>query len=558
MGVCLTLQGILTFKLTHVVCRYRVWRTSYDSISVQKNSKEAFRRLWQISHNEESGDSPGNTDGCNPDESHGVRSAVGDNAASPLEIAESNSTSGTIYDRMVARAQTKACGLMLSRLDAGLAPEPHSHFPDHSENCSCPRCRAAASLLEGRLKYSNTQAKNVLHHEQCITPFELALVMLYVHSIDKADQKSLSHGLAFEDADKRFIAALEVVETMMKLDDERARRQSKKPREGKTGKVGKAEVAVTSQTNADAGNPSISAIRKQSFVGTRASNGSRRATVIASHHEEAPVDKQQSPVNEDAEESKQKDEEEIERLRMLQCKKASHECQSVSEVHLKYYSSSIIKGAVLCTVFCAIIVFVSIWMAASPSIELSVWQSSMHDSFTTIDSHSTIYDFDNLDGCLKWLSSNITAPFPENAFTRQLGSAHLRVLRVNSQTQTCSGSDGLLCIPTLDLSQRLGKAGNELPTDMYSSDPPTFSVPGHTSSFVYSDIVAPSTCGKLYCFDGSGYTFKADTTAALAAATRSNIFDANVRAIILTFAVYSPSLQSLYKGESENEILFAQ
>ena len=192
-------------------------------------------------------------------------------------------------------------------------------------------------------------------------------------------------------------------------------------------------------------------------------------------------------------------------------------------------------------------------MAASPSIELSVWQSSMHDSFTTIDPHSTIYDFDDLDGCLKWLSSNITAPFPENAFTRQLGSAHLRVLRVNSQTQTCSGLDGLLCIPTLDLSQRLGKAGNELPDDMYSSDPPTFSVPGHTSSFVYSNIVAPSTCGKLYCFDGSGYTFKADTTAALAAATRSAIFDANVRAIILTFAVYSPSLQSLYKGESASE-----
>ena len=328
----------------------------------------------------------------------------------------------------------------------------------------------------------------------------------------------------------------------MKLDDERARRQSKKPSEGKAGRVGKAEVVDASKPNANASTASDSATASNSATG----RSTRRQTVVMA---ESSSDKH-SHANE---ESKQKDEEEIERLRILQCKAASHECQSVSEVHFKYYSSSIIKGAVACTVFCAIIVFVSIWMAASPSIELSVWQSSMHDSFTTIDPHSTIYDFDDLDGCLKWLSSNITAPFPESAFTRQLSSVHLRVLRVNSQTQTCSGSDGLLCIPTLDLSQRLGKAGNELSDDMYSSDPPTFSVPGHTSSFVYSNIVAPSTCGKLYCFDGSGYTFKADTNAALAAATRSAIFDANVRAIILTFAVYSPSLQSLYKGESEND-----
>ena len=579
-------------KLTrpHCVCRYRVWRTMYDSISVQNDSKEAFRRLWQSSSLY---DTIGGVDGGDASEQIPE--------GSPLDLAESNSNSGTVYDRMVARAQTKACGFMLACFESGAKTEPHSHFPDHSESCNCFQCRDAVSLFEYRLRYSNTLGpaqKNAEqppaqgtstpsdatasstdtapapHESECITPFELALIMLYVHSVDKADQKSLSSGLACEEASKRFIAALEVVETIMKLDDERAHRQGKKPiKHADVAEKNNKNVASMpirceggnptqtggnpTQTNIDASNTSSQSVRRASTAplnrrnstarrgSTFALSGRKRSVVVRDEDEKIG----QSIDKEEDEDYSKKIDDEIEQLRLQQCNKASRECVSVSEVHRKYYSSSIIKGAVACSVFCAIIVFVSLWMATSPSIELSVWQSSLHDSFTDPKGHgSNVYDFDDMDSCLRWLSSNVTAPYPENAFTRQLGSAQLRVVRVNSQTQTCQGSDGLTCIPTLDLSSKLA-GGNMLSDDMYSSEPLTFSVPGHALSFTYSQTAAPLKCGKLYCFNGRGYTFQANTPAALAAATRSRIFDANVRALILTFALYSPSLRSLYKGE---------
>ena len=92
---------------------------------------------------------------------------------------------------------------------------PSISLPDHSDDCGCEHCKI---LFVHR---------NFNHHAT-ISPFELALVLLYVHDIDKKQQKSLNIlDQTLDQAKQRFVAALQVVEEMLVCDGERSRRQSK-------------------------------------------------------------------------------------------------------------------------------------------------------------------------------------------------------------------------------------------------------------------------------------------------------------------------------------------
>ena len=71
--------------------RYRVWRTKYDLVSVGKHKKNEFRSLWNHSKRESQ-----------------------DSQQAPLDLVESEfrSSSGSIYDYMVSRAELHACVLI--------------------------------------------------------------------------------------------------------------------------------------------------------------------------------------------------------------------------------------------------------------------------------------------------------------------------------------------------------------------------------------------------------------------------------------------------------------
>ena len=94
-----------------------------------------------------------------------------------------------------------------------------------------------------------------------------------------------------------------------------------------------------------------------------------------------------------------------------------------------------------------------------------------------------------------------------------------------------------------------------MPSAAYSSTPPTFSVPPYSNNFKYQHSPEPIRCGSVYCFDGSGSNFQAADSSEFVAALRSQIFDADVRAVILLFTLYSPSLQAAYKGSFIAEVL---
>ena len=73
---------------------------------------------------------------------------------------------------------------------------PSISLPDHSDDCGCEHCKI---LFVHR---------NFNHHAT-ISPFELALVLLYVHGIEKKQHKSLNIlDQTLDQAKQRFVAAL--------------------------------------------------------------------------------------------------------------------------------------------------------------------------------------------------------------------------------------------------------------------------------------------------------------------------------------------------------------
>jgi hypothetical protein len=94
-----------------------------------------------------------------------------------------------------------------------------------------------------------------------------------------------------------------------------------------------------------------------------------------------------------------------------------------------------------------------------------------------------------------------------------------------------------------------------LPQQAYSVDPPSFSVPNVSQSFRYMSSDSPVSCGDVYCFDGSGYSFQAENFSQFTAALRSNVFDSYIRAVVISFSLYSPSLRAVFRGSYLAEIL---
>jgi hypothetical protein len=230
-------------------------------------------------------------------------------------------------------------------------------------------------------------------------------------------------------------------------------------------------------------------------------------------------------------------------------------CKSAENVHFKFSSHSIIGGFLMTSLFCVLVTFCSIWMATSPSTELAQWQSSISSAVYGDNAQlgASYEDFNAFHSAL----ANFSVPWPpDSSFTRSLGSPELRVIRFKMQpSSSCLGSDNLACVPTIDLFPSLSIDMAMLPSAAYSDTPPTFSVPPFSNSFKYKDSKTPIRCGTVYCFDGSGYTFQAADSSEFLAAVTSPIFDSSVRAVIISFALYSPSLQAAYQGSYLAEML---
>jgi hypothetical protein len=353
----------------------------------------------------------------------------------------------------------------------------HQHRPDHSEMCECNHCK------------SSTRKDSDPAHT--ITPFELALVTLYAHHVDKAQKKSFNLlDESLERAQERFIAALEVVETMLTLDDERARRESK-----------------------------------------------------ATHKKGV--------------ESKEVDGEDVkERNQIKAVKDARKHCKSAQNLHYKFYSGSNTRGLIFGALFCALVTFCAIWMAASPSAELAQWQNSISSAAFNSNIAQVSSSYGDTSAFLAALFQFSVAWPLDSSFTRSLGSTELRVVRLEAQPASrCVGSESLACVPTIGLFPSLSANLAMLPPAAYSQMPSSFSVPPYSSSFNYQDRKTPIRCGAVYCFDGSGYTFQAANSSEFLAALHSQIFDSSVRAVIISFALYSPSLQAVYKGSYLAEML---
>jgi hypothetical protein len=351
---------------------------------------------------------------------------------------------------------------------------PSISLPDHSDDCDCGHCKI---LFVHR---------NFKHHST-ISPFELALTLLYVHDIDKNQQKLLN--VLDENLDQskqRFIAALQVVEEMLVCDIERSRRESK-----------------------------------------------------ANQKKIAPQDHEPETAH-----------------ALDEAQKKYARCRSVDNFHYQFYSSSIARGILCCALFGMMVIFCAIWMAAGPSAELARWQSTISDAAFHKDDAQLASSYEDLTASLSALN-NFSVPWPpESSFTRSLGSVDLRVIRIDTQsTSRCIASDNLGCVPTINVFPHMSPRPSMLPPAAFSSTPPTFSVPPYSNNFKYRDGSAPLRCGSVYCFDGSGYSFQAADSSEFVAALRSHIFDSGVRAIILSFTLYSPSLQAAYKGSYIAEVL---
>ncbi len=466
-----------------ILSRYRVWRTYYDRVTVCKNTKIDFRQLWA-------------RDAGQDDQQKEA------NRTNPLDLIELHKLSGSNYDFMVARAVNMACGFMQpGETTAGVSSKQLHQLPDHSEICKCKHCE------EQTLESMDVKV---------ITPFDLALVSLYVHSVDKKALKSVNaFDLTFYEAKQRFIAALDVVETMLRLDDERARRQMKS--NTKTHST----IDDTTVSNPLSMSCGLFGACKQLC----SSNNDGTANI-------SDGDQQKLLVIE-----------------------AKSMCRSAKNVHFKFSSNSIILGFLMTSLYCALVTFCSLWMATSPSSELAQWQSSISSAVYGDNTQLGVSyeDFNAFHSAL----AKFSVPWPpDSSFTRSLGSPQLRVIRFKTQpSSSCVGSDNLSCVPTINLSPSMSLDAAMLPPAAYSDTPATFSVPPFSNSFKYKDSKTPIRCGIVYCFDGSGYTFQAADSSEFLAAVTSPIFDSSVRAVIISFALYSPSLQAAYQGSYLAEML---
>jgi hypothetical protein len=438
----------LSIKLRVVtyLLRYRVWRTKYDLVSVGKHKKNEFRSLWNHSKRESQ-----------------------DSQQAPLDLVESEfrSSSGSIYDYMVSRAEHHACDLMYPLVMN--VEGPSVSLPDHSDDCDCEHCKVFS-----------------FKHHATISPFELALVLMYVHDIDKKQQKSLNVlDQNLDQTKQRFIASLQVVEEMLACDGERNRRESK----------------ATHKT----------------------------------------IDPQNTETGSGLENEAQKN---------------YRRCHSADNFHYQFYSSSVARSILCCALFGVIVIFCAIWMAAGPSAELVRWQTTVSDAAFQKDDAQLASNYEDLTAFLSALS-NFSVPWPpDSSFTRSLGDVILRVIRIDKQSSpSCIGSENLACVPTINVFPYMSPRISMLPSAAYSRTPPTFSAPPYSNNFKYQDSSTTIRCGSVYCFDGSGYNFQATDSFEFVAALRSQIFDSDVRAVILSFALYSPSLQAAYKGSYIAEVL---
>lgn len=346
--------------------------------------------------------------------------------------------------------------------------------------------------------------------DDTIKPFELALVILYVHWVDKTEQKKsvniIDNNLS--ESRQRFIAALEVVETMLERDDERARRASKDERKS------------------DRNEGSIAALNETAGQVSK-SNGTEAQNAAGQKQNMIKMEKKAANV-------------------------AKFKCKSAQNFHYEFHSGSTNNGFIRCAFFCALIIVCATWMATGPSLETARWQISVSSIVQTELASS----YADLTSFLAALAAFSAAWPPDDSFTRSLGNTELRVIRLaTTPSSSCSGADNLTCVPTINLYPTLSFHVGMLPPSAYSDAPPSFNVPPFSKSFKFNRNETPFRCGTVYCFDGSGYTFQAADSSEYLAAVKSNVFDSSVRAVIVSFALYSPSLQAALKCSYLAEIL---
>lgn len=391
-------------------------------------------------------------------------------------------------------------------------------LPDHSDDCNCGHCK---------ILFVHRNFK----HDATISPFELALTLLYVHDIDKKQQKSLNVlDQNLDEAKQRFIAALQVVEEMIVCDVERSRRESKANQK----KIGPQEDEPETNDNAP-----------------QASSPTQTEAPQASSPPQKEVQSQAYQFKKEQEEAREKRKNALD-----EAQKKYARCRSVDNFHYQFYSSTVARGILCCALFGVMVVFCAIWMAAGPSVELLRWQGTISDAAFHKDDAQLASNYEDLSACLSALS-NFSVPWPpDSSFTRSLGSADIRVIRIDTKSASrCIASENLACVPTINVFPYMSPRPSMLPPSAYSSTPSTFSVPPYSNNFKYQDSSAPIRCGSVYCFDGSGYTFQAADSSEFVAALRSHIFDSDVRAVIISFTLYSPSLQAAYKGSYIAEVL---
>jgi hypothetical protein len=536
-----------------------VWRLFYDPLSVKRNTKSKFREAWVTagendrSSTQQEAQRPGNAE-----DQHQSKYQKTDQNRHPLELAEKKSMSGTFYDFMVARAMNMACSAMLPT-QCRLHEE---QYPDHSEMCDKSCCintgnngarssgssypqttassnpEAAASSNPEAAASSNPEAAASSNHRatassnpqatassdagqaqqaahqstestdvHVISPFELALSSLYVHFVDKNSVKEFNKfDRSYVEAKQRFVAALEIVEQMITIDDIRHRHKKKS-------KIKQSEsdnLQVERKTNDKQDQDSKATNYKQD-------QDSKAASSHDNQEENLKIDQS--------------------------------ECRTAQFEHYKFSSGGIFFGFLTACLFCGLVIWCAMSMSSSVSSEQARWQSSVSSEFVG-DNSQLGPSYPDLSALLSALAA-FSVPW-ESSFTSRFGSTELRVIRFDPLTAShCISLDDVACVPTVTLSQYPASAAPLA----FSSIPSSFLVPHYPTPFTYNENKDPVKCGQLYCFDGSGYTLSASNSSHFSAALQSPIFDSNVRAVIVTFSLYSPSLQAAYKGSYMAEVL---
>jgi hypothetical protein len=533
-------------------CRYRVWRSEYDKVSLQKYTKFEFRQLWKLFSGQ-----------------HGIENEQVSSSSHPLEVAELHSLSGSNYEFMVARAMNLASVYMLPVSSTAASLQ----YPDHSDKCDCSFCQTVGNKRkcdcsfcqtvgnkrnefdrQANAKQSNDESKIISFDPQAnanakqsndeskiisfdpqanakqsndkskiISPFDLALCMLYVHSVEKHSLNTLNkYDQQNVEAKQRFVAALDVVEQMIEIDDERLRRSLKISRK----QTLKDSLEISRKQT------SLEISRKQTLTDQWKAFAPRACGWFCSQQKQDEQNHNSQPP-------------------VTYIK--SH-CKSARRHHEQFYSKSMFSSLAFAACFCVLVIFCAMWMTSSVSAELSQWQTFISTEFSGDNAQlrSSYRDFSEFHSDL----AKFSVPWPpDSSFTRAWGSTELRVIRFKTQPSSeCFGLDNLACVPSLSLFASISLS-ETLPSSALSSTPSSFLVPPYSRSFVYQQRADHVRCGSVYCFDGSGYTFQASNASEFTAAVQSSIFDANVRALIVSFAMYSPSLQAAYVGSFLAEML---